>query len=111
MISSEDPLSRRHVLTGALGVLSGFTLLGCGKRLLSVSVGELLSGTVVMETLFARQGIGRVAVEALNQKDMPVVQGAILLASVTYVLINLAVDLSYAWIDPRTRLVEAGGSR
>jgi peptide/nickel transport system permease protein len=64
-----------------------------------------------METLFARQGIGRVAVEALNQKDMPVVQGAILLASVTYVLINLAVDLSYTWIDPRTRLADAGGAR
>lgn len=79
--------------------------------LLSVSVGELLSGTVVMETLFARQGIGRVAVEALNQKDMPVVQGAILLASVVYVLINLAVDLSYTWIDPRTRLAATGGAR
>ncbi|MDB4974210.1 MAG: peptide transporter permease [Myxococcaceae bacterium] len=79
--------------------------------LLSVYVGELLSGAVVMETLFARQGIGRVTVEALNQKDIPVVQGAILLASVTYVLINLLVDLSYTWIDPRTRLAQARGSR
>lgn len=79
--------------------------------LLSVYVGELLSGAVVMETLFARQGLGRVAVEALNQKDLPMVQGAILLASVTYVAINLLVDLSYTWIDPRTRLSAAGGGR
>ncbi|MET0283342.1 MAG: ABC transporter permease [Polyangiales bacterium] len=68
---------------------------------LSVLFGELLSGTVVMETLFARQGIGRLAVEAIGQKDVPVVQGAILLASISYVMLNLLVDLCYALIDPR----------
>jgi peptide/nickel transport system permease protein len=77
--------------------------------MLSVSVGELLSGAVIIETLFARQGIGRVTVEAIGQKDLPVVQGAILLASVTYVLVNLLVDVSYTWIDPRTRLVTQRG--
>lgn len=73
--------------------------------MLSVTVGELLSGAVIIETLFARQGIGRVTVEAIGQKDLPVVQGAILLASISYVLINLLVDVSYTLIDPRTRLV------
>lgn len=73
--------------------------------MLSVAVGELLSGAVIIETLFARQGIGRVTVEAIGQKDLPVVQGAILLASVSYVLVNLVVDVSYTLIDPRTRLV------
>jgi ABC-type dipeptide/oligopeptide/nickel transport system permease component len=77
--------------------------------MLSVSVGELLSGAVIIETLFARQGIGRVTVEAIGQKDLPVVQGAILLASVTYVLVNLLVDVSYTLIDPRTRLVTQRG--
>jgi peptide/nickel transport system permease protein len=71
--------------------------------LLSVVVGELLSGAVIIETLFARQGLGRLTVEAIGHKDLPVVQGAILLASVTYVAVNLLVDLSYAWIDPRMR--------
>lgn len=88
----------KHVLRNAL--LATITLL-------SLVVGELLSGAVVIETLFARQGVGRLAVEALNQKDMPVVQGAILLTSTAYVLVNLLVDLSYTVIDPRTRLSQA----
>jgi ABC-type dipeptide/oligopeptide/nickel transport system permease component len=84
-----------HVLRNAL--MATITLL-------SVLVGELLSGAVIIETLFARQGIGRITVEAIGQKDMPVVQGAILMASVSYVLVNVLVDLSYTLIDPRTRL-------
>ena len=84
-----------HLLRNAL--MATVTLLG-------VIAGELLSNAVVVETLFARLGIGRLTVEAITQKDIPVVQGAILLASVAYVTANLLVDLSYAVIDPRTRL-------
>jgi len=91
-----------HVLRNAL--LATVTLL-------SVLVGELLSGAVIVETVFARQGIGRITVEAIGQKDMPVVEGAILLASVGYVAVNLMVDLAYLVIDPRTRLVAARGLR
>jgi ABC-type dipeptide/oligopeptide/nickel transport system permease component len=90
-----------HVLRNAL--IAGVTLL-------SVLIGELLSGAVVIETLFARQGLGRVAVEAIGQKDLPVVQGAILLASLLYVAINVLVDVSYAWIDPRIG-ADAQGAR
>jgi ABC-type dipeptide/oligopeptide/nickel transport system permease component len=79
--------------------------------LFSVIVGELLSGVVVIETLFARQGIGRLAVDAIGQKDIPVVQGAILLASTVFVVMNLIVDLVYPLIDPRTTLAPAGGAR
>jgi ABC-type dipeptide/oligopeptide/nickel transport system permease component len=85
----------RHVLRNAL--IPVITLFG-------IIVGELLSGTVVVETLFARQGIGRLLVDALGMKDIPVIQGAVLLASVSYVLINLLVDLSYSRIDPRLRV-------
>ncbi|MET0388198.1 MAG: ABC transporter permease [Polyangiales bacterium] len=81
-----------HVLRNAL--IAAITLLG-------VLIGELLSGAVVIETLFARQGIARVAVEAIGQKDLPVVQGVIILASATYVGLNLLIDLSYQLIDPR----------
>jgi len=91
-----------HVLRHAM--IAGITLL-------SVQLGELLSGAVIVETLFARQGIGRLTVEAIGQKDLPVVQGAILLASITYVMVNLLVDLSYVVIDPRTRLDHARGAR
>ncbi|WP_077034531.1 ABC transporter permease [Pelomonas sp. KK5] len=83
-----------HVLRNAL--IPTVTLLG-------VVLGELLSGAVVIETLFARQGLGRITVEAITQKDIPVVQGAILVASLSFVVINLLVDLSYTWIDPRVR--------
>lgn len=83
-----------HVLRNAL--IPTVTLLG-------VVAGELLAGAVVIETLFARQGLGRVAAEAIAQKDIPVVQGAILLAALSFVFVNLLVDLSYAWIDPRVR--------
>jgi len=91
-----------HVLRNAL--IAAVTLLG-------VVIGELLSGAVVIETLFARQGLGRVAVEAISQKDLPVVQGAILLASITYVVVNLLVDVSYVWIDPRLRTDSLRGAR
>jgi ABC-type dipeptide/oligopeptide/nickel transport system permease component len=97
---SEPRILYVHVLRNAL--IATVTML-------SVSVGELLSGAVIIETLFARQGIGRVTVEAIGQKDLPVVQGAILLASITYVVVNLLVDISYTLIDPRTRLVMQRG--
>jgi ABC-type dipeptide/oligopeptide/nickel transport system permease component len=76
-----------------------------------VLVGESISNAVIIETLFARQGIGRTTVEAIGQKDVPVVQGAILISSVAYVLVNLLVDLSYTLIDPRTRLQTLKGTR
>jgi ABC-type dipeptide/oligopeptide/nickel transport system permease component len=91
-----------HVLRNAL--TSTVTLLG-------VLVGESLSNAVIIETLFARQGIGRTTVEAITQKDLPVVQGAILISSVAYVVVNLLVDISYTVIDPRTRLVISKGTR
>ncbi|ETR79233.1 glutathione ABC transporter permease [Afipia sp. P52-10] len=85
----------RHVLRNAL--IPVVTLLG-------ILVGELLSGTVVVETLFARQGIGRLLVDAVGVKDIPVIQGTVLIASISFVLINLLVDLSYSVIDPRVRV-------
>ncbi|MFT7773786.1 ABC transporter permease [Roseateles sp.] len=90
----ESRIFNVHVLRNAL--IPTMTLLG-------VVGGELLSGAVVIETLFARQGLGRVTAEAIAQKDIPVVQGAILLAAMFFVLVNLLVDLSYTWIDPRVR--------
>jgi peptide/nickel transport system permease protein len=65
--------------------------------------GFLLGGTVVTETVFARPGLGRTAVEAILYKDIPVVQGIVLFVAVIYMLVNLLVDLCYALLDPRIR--------
>lgn len=65
--------------------------------------GNLLGGTIVIETVFARPGIGRIAVQAILERDFPVVQGVVLVAAISYVLVNFFVDLSYAYVDPRIR--------
>ncbi|MEN2740015.1 ABC transporter permease [Microbacterium sp. X-17] len=64
-------------------------------------VGQLLAGTVVVETVFSRPGIGRVTATAVQQQDIPVVQGVVLFAASAFVLANLAVDLVYPLLDPR----------
>ncbi len=68
-----------------------------------VQFGHLLGGTVIIETVFAWPGMGRLMIQAILSKDFPIVQGAILFFAVSLVLVNLAVDLSYAMLDPRIR--------
>jgi ABC-type dipeptide/oligopeptide/nickel transport system permease component len=65
--------------------------------------GRLLSGALIVETIFARQGIGRLAINAVLVKDFPLVQGTVLFIAAVYVVVNLLVDVSYAMIDPRIR--------
>jgi peptide/nickel transport system permease protein len=65
--------------------------------------GQLLAGTVFIETVFGRPGIGRLLVGAILNKDFPLVQGVVLFVALGYVLINLAVDVIYAAVDPRIR--------
>jgi peptide/nickel transport system permease protein len=66
-------------------------------------LGVLLAGTVVVETIFALPGMGRLTVEAILVRDYPVVQTNVMLVAGTLVTLNLLVDLSYAWLDPRIR--------
>lgn len=68
---------------------------------LGIYMASLLGGTVVIEVVFARRGWGRILVNAMNQYDYPVIQGGILAFTIIVVLVNLAVDLVYAWVDPR----------
>ena len=65
--------------------------------------GGMLSGAVITETVFSRPGIGRLMVSAILWKDFRLAQGAILLTAVSFVLVNLLVDVSYTWLDPRIR--------
>ncbi len=66
-------------------------------------LGVLLAGTVVVESIFALPGMGRLTVEAILYRDYPVVQTNVMLVAATLVTLNLLVDLSYAWLDPRIR--------
>jgi peptide/nickel transport system permease protein len=66
--------------------------------------GNLLSGAVIVESVFGRPGIGSMAVRAILFKDFPLVQGTVLVLAISYVCVNLLVDLSYAWLNPQIRL-------
>jgi peptide/nickel transport system permease protein len=84
----------RHALKNAAVPI--VTVVGIGVAL-------LISGVIVTETVFAIPGIGRLTVDAILRRDYPIIQGVILLFSAVYVLINLAVDISYTLFDPRVR--------
>ncbi|MDF2570864.1 MAG: nikB 1 [Sporomusa sp.] len=85
----------RHVLKNAM--LPVVTALG-------MSIGYLLSGSVIVENVFAWPGIGRFCVSAILNRDYPVVQCFVLMMAVVFVTANLLVDIAYAWLDPRIRL-------
>lgn len=90
----ESGVITRHALRN--GFIAVITIIG-------LQIGTLLGGAVVIETVFARQGIGRLAVTGIQGKDFPLVQAIVLLAAVVYVVINLLVDLSYGLLDPRIK--------
>jgi peptide/nickel transport system permease protein len=71
--------------------------------IIGIGVALLISGVVVTETVFAIPGLGRLTVDAILRRDYPIIQGIILIFSAAYVLINLIVDLSYTFLDPRIR--------
>ena len=72
---------------------------------LGIEIGLILTGAVVTETIFAWPGLGRVLVTAVGQRDLPVVQAAILLIALIMVLSNLIVDFVHAAIDPRAEII------
>jgi len=82
----------KHALRNAL--IPMVTVIG-------VQLGYLLSGVVVIEQVFAIPGIGRLIIGAINQRNYPLIQGIVLVVTAVFVLVNLLVDLTYAWIDPR----------
>ncbi len=89
----------RHALPNAL--IPTVTIVG-------INLGAVLGGLVIVETVFAREGIGRLMVQSVLFIDTPVVQGIVLLSALVFVFVNLGVDLLYAVLDPRIRY---GGSR
>ncbi len=91
---SETALILGHVMKNAL--IPVVTVIG-------LQFGAVLSGAVVTETIFAWPGIGRLMVEAISTRDFPIVQATVMIVAVMFVLINLLVDLLYAWLDPRIK--------
>ncbi|AIY02287.1 ABC-type dipeptide/oligopeptide/nickel transport system, permease component [Arthrobacter sp. PAMC 25486] len=84
----------RHVLRNSL--LASITILG-------LQIGYLAGGTAVVETVFSRDGIGRMTVDAVLSRDINVIQGVVIVVAIVYSLVNLIVDLCYGLIDPRIR--------
>jgi len=72
--------------------------------IVGIELGTLLGGSVITETIFAWPGVGRLSVQAINNRDYPVVQAAVFMLSATFVLVNLVVDVLYTYLDPRIRL-------
>jgi peptide/nickel transport system permease protein len=100
LVASAKGLSKRmvlmnHALKNAL--IPVVTIVG-------LQFGRLMGGAVVVETVFARQGIGRLVVDAILEKDIPLVQGVVLFAAFWYVVANTVVDLGYMMLDPRIRV-------
>ena len=91
---SERMVVVKHALKNAM--IPVVTIIG-------TQVSELLSGAVLTETIFAWPGIGRLAVEALINRDFPMIRGTVIVMAVTFLIANLLVDISYAFIDPRVR--------
>jgi peptide/nickel transport system permease protein len=83
-----------HVLRAALAP---------ALTVLALQFGFLLSGAVVTESVFARRGLGKLAVEAILWRDLPVIRGVIVVGALAYVVVNLVADLAQAWLDPRVR--------
>jgi peptide/nickel transport system permease protein len=107
-----EVLGQEYIVTArAKGLAERAVILGHALKnaliptvtLLGLQLGALLGGAVVTETIFSRPGIGRLAVDAIGNRDFPLIQGTVLFAAVTYVLVNLIVDVLYAVIDPRIR--------
>ena len=71
--------------------------------LLAVSVGSLLGGTAIIESIFMWDGVGKMAVDAINMRDYPVIQAYVMWMAFIYVAVNLAADLLYHRLDPRIR--------
>ncbi|MBQ8111166.1 MAG: ABC transporter permease [Clostridia bacterium] len=95
-------VKRRFVLKSVLhnAAIPMLTVVG-------LSVGTLMGGSVVIETIFRWPGLGKLAMDAITNRDYPVIQGFVLFTSTVYVVINLLIDICYRWIDPRLR--KAGG--
>ncbi len=109
-----DELSKDYIVGAkARGVKFSVTLMGSVLRatlvtiitLLALSIGSLLGGTAIVESIFMWDGVGKMAVDAINMRDYPIIQAYVMWMAIIYVLVNLITDLSYRFLDPRIRSI------
>lgn len=107
-----DVLSQDYIRTAqAKGLSNQEVLVGHALKnaavpiatIIGIGIGLLISGVVVTETVFAIPGVGRLTVDAILRRDYPIIQGVVLMFSFAYVMVNLLVDISYTFLDPRIR--------
>lgn len=108
-----DELSKDYVLGAkARGVPFSTTMMKSVMKaslvtiitLLTLSIGSLLGGTAIVESIFMWDGVGKMAVDAINMRDYPIIQAYVMWMAIIYVVVNLITDLSYRYLDPRIRL-------
>ena len=108
-----DELSKDYVLGAkARGVKFSTTMMKSVMKaslvtiitLLTLSIGSLLGGTAIVEAIFMWDGVGKMAVDAINMRDYPIIQAYVMWMAIIYVLVNLITDVSYRYLDPRIRL-------
>ena len=108
-----DDLSNAYLLGArARGVKFSTTLIRSVMKaslvtiitLLTLSIGSLLGGTAIVESIFMWDGVGKLAVDAINMRDYPIIQAYVMWMAIIYVVVNLITDLSYHFLDPRIRL-------
>mgnify|MGYP000991349504 FL=1 len=108
-----DELSKDYVLGAkARGVPFSTTMMKSVMKaslvtiitLLTLSIGSLLGGTAIVESIFMWDGVGKMAVDAINMRDYPIIQAYVMWMAIIYVVVNLVTDLSYRYLDPRIRL-------
>ena len=107
-----DVLNEDYIRTArAKGLRERATIMRHGLRnvliplvtVVGLQLGGLLGGAVIIEQVFAWPGVGRLAVTAITSRDYPIIQAAVLLVSCVFVVVNLLVDIGYAFLDPRIR--------
>jgi peptide/nickel transport system permease protein len=98
----ESVVVMKHALKNAM--IPVVTIIG-------TQISELLSGAVLTESIFAWPGLGRLAVEALVNRDFPMIRGTVIVMALTFLVANLLVDISYGFFDPRVRYAGRGGSQ
>ena len=95
-------IRERKILVGSVLKASMLTIV----TLLSLSIGSLLGGTAIVESIFMWDGVGKMAVDAILTRDYPVIQVYVVWMAIIYVMVNLATDIIYHYLDPRIRLQE-----
>ena len=111
-----DSLGTDYVRTARAKGLSEFSVVGVHAlrnslitvtTIIGLQLGALISGAVITEQIFGIAGFGRLTIDAVNQRDYALIQGVVLVAACGYVIVNLLVDVTYSFLNPRIRIVAA----